>query len=98
MSAYLLHIDPPSGYRNPEAMARYAAQVRGIVEAFGGVYRARHQAVKVIEGTWNPEFCTLIEFESMSRLQEFYQSEEYRPWLELRNNSGTGVIVVFEGG
>ncbi|MGV0743259.1 DUF1330 domain-containing protein [Mycolicibacterium sp. XJ870] len=97
VSAYLLHVDPPSGYRNPEAMAEYATSVRVIVEAFDGHYRARHQAVQTLEGQWDPEFFTLIEFPTMTRLLQFYESEEYRPWLELRNKSGDGTIVIFQG-
>ena len=30
----------------------------------------------------------------MSRLLEFYESDEYRPWLELRQRSGDTDIVV----
>lgn len=96
--AFLMHIDPPSGYGNPEGMAQYAANVGAVVESFGGVYLARHKAVSVLEGGWKPEYVTLIEFPSMAKLLEFYNSDEYRPWLELRRNAGEGSLVVFEGG
>ena len=95
--AYLLHVDPPSGYGDPDGMARYASNVGAIVESFGGVYHTRHKAVRVLEGPWAPEFITLIEFPSMDELRQFYDSEEYRPWLELRRNAGNGSLVIFEG-
>jgi uncharacterized protein (DUF1330 family) len=97
-AAYLIHADPDSGYGNPDGMAEYAARVGAIVEAFGGVYHARHKRTRVLEGSWKPEFITLIEFPSMTKLVEFYESEEYRPWLELRKNAGDGSIVVLDAG
>jgi uncharacterized protein (DUF1330 family) len=96
-SAYLIHVDPPSGYGNPDGMAQYASKVSAIVESFGGIYHARHKAVRVLEGRWTPKFITLIEFASMDKLRQFYDSEEYRPWLELRKNAGDGSLVIFEG-
>jgi uncharacterized protein (DUF1330 family) len=32
----------------------------------------------------------------MSRLREFYESDAYRPWLELRQRAGRTSIVVTE--
>lgn len=96
--AYLIHHDPPGGYGDPDGMTRYASNVGAVVELFGGVYHSRHTAVRVLEGPWRPEFITLIEFPSMSKLVEFYESAEYRPWLELRKAAGDGSIVAIEEG
>jgi uncharacterized protein (DUF1330 family) len=96
-SAYLIHVDPPSGYADPNGMAQYVSNVGAIVESFGGIYHARHKAVRVLEGPWRPEFITMIEFPSIDKLRQFYDSEEYRPWLELRKNAGDGTLVIFEG-
>jgi uncharacterized protein (DUF1330 family) len=96
--AYLLHVDPPSGYGDPEGMAQYSVKVREIVEASGGRYLLRHRSVRVLEGQWRPEYMTLIEFDSMYSLLEFYESAEYRPWLELRKNAGEGSLVIVEDG
>ena len=79
-------------------MAQYNANVGAIIESFGGVYPLRHKKARVLEGDWNAEFITLIEFPSMDELLEFYESEAYRPWLDVRKNAGDGRIVVFEGG
>jgi uncharacterized protein (DUF1330 family) len=83
---------------DPDGMARYNAHVGAIVESYGGVYHLRHKKTRVLEGGWDPDYVTLIEFPSMSRLLEFYESEEYRPWLDLRKNAGEGNIVVVESG
>jgi uncharacterized protein (DUF1330 family) len=34
----------------------------------------------------------------MDRLVEFYESDAYRPWLEVRKKAGDGNIVVMESG
>ncbi|MHC9293665.1 DUF1330 domain-containing protein [Mycobacterium sp. LTG2003] len=96
-AAYLIHIDPIGGYGNQREMAQYAERVREIVVAFGGTYRLRHREVRVLEGPWDRDHLTLIEFPSMSRLMEFYESEEYRPWLELRKRAGEGDLIAVEG-
>jgi uncharacterized protein (DUF1330 family) len=97
-AAYLIHVDPESGYGDPDGMAQYNAHVGAIIESFGGAYHLRHKKSRVLEGDWSPDFITLIEFPSMIKLLEFYESEEYRPWLDVRKNAGAGRIVVFEGG
>lgn len=97
-AAYLMHVDPEGGYADPDGMAQYSAQVGPMVEQFGGVYHLRHKKTRVLEGRWDPEFITLIEFPSMDALLAFYESDDYRPWLELRKNAGLGNIVIAEGG
>ena len=97
-AAYLIHSAPRNGYRQTDAMASYPERVRAIVESFGGSYRLRHNAARVLEGTWTPEFVTLIEFPSMDRLLAFYESDQYRPWRDARAEAGAGNIVVVESG
>ena len=97
MAAYLVALDPEDGYGNPEGMAQYAETVKGIIESFGGRYLARHKETRLLDGDWQPDYIVLVEFPSMSRLLEFYESEEYRPWLELRRKAGDGRIIAAEG-
>jgi uncharacterized protein (DUF1330 family) len=78
-SAYLIHVDPPSGYADPNGMAQYAGNVGAIVESFGGIYHARHKSVRVLEGPWRPELelrrnagdGTLVIFEGSRSLDDF---------------------------
>ncbi|MDT7619804.1 MAG: hypothetical protein QOF99_705 [Pseudonocardiales bacterium] len=96
MAAYLMSVDPGDGYSDSEGMQRYAETVRGIVESFGGDYLVRHRETRTLEGDWAPGHIVLIQFPSMSRLREFYESDAYRPWLELRQRAGRTSIVVTE--
>jgi uncharacterized protein (DUF1330 family) len=96
-AAYLISIDPVEGYDDPAGMGRYAETVKSIVESFGGVYLVRHEATHVLEGDWDPHFIVLIRFPSAARLKDFYESQEYRPWRELRMKAGRTSIITVEG-
>ena len=96
MPAYLISLEPESGYRDLDAIQRYAEAVPAIVAEYGGRYLAAHVKPQILEGDWNPDFIVLIEFPTMARLREFYDSEAYRPWLELRKSVGDGRIVALE--
>jgi uncharacterized protein (DUF1330 family) len=97
MPAYLISLEPESGYRDLDAIQRYAEAVPAIVADFDGRYLAPHVQPEILEGDWKPDFVVLIEFPSMTRLREFYDSAAYRPWLELRQKAGDGRIVALEG-
>ena len=38
-------------------------------------------------GDWKPKYLTILEFPSKQRLLEWYDSDAYRPWRELRERS-----------
>jgi uncharacterized protein (DUF1330 family) len=44
----------------------------------------------------NRRFVMLIEFSTMQRLMDLYDSPEYKPWRELRERSARASIVVTE--
>jgi uncharacterized protein (DUF1330 family) len=96
-AAYLIHADPKSGYGDPAGMSQYVEHVAAIVEAFDGTYHVRHEGTRILEGAWECDYVTVIEFPSMTRLLEFYESERYRPWLELRKNAGQGNVIAVAG-
>jgi uncharacterized protein (DUF1330 family) len=97
MAAYLISLDPEGEwYSEPEKMAEYGQNVPALVEAFGGRYLLMRQDAEVLEGEWDPGPIVLVEFDSKKKLLEFYHSEEYRPWLELRKRCGSTRIVIAE--
>jgi len=95
MAAYF--IATPEAVLDLKSMQEYAANAPAIVESFGGRYLVTRGATRALEGSWEPRFMVLIEFPSMDRLLEFYESPEYRPWRELRQKAAKASIVATEG-
>ncbi len=94
MTAY--YIANPEEVMDPDGMKEYAANSHPVLESFGGRYLVHHGAPEKLAGAWDPKAIILIEFPSKARLYEWYESEEYRPWRELRERSAKASIVVTE--
>ncbi len=75
----------------------YRRQVPPIVEKYGGKYLVRGGDLQTIEGDWTPRRLVVLEFPSVERATEFYNSEDYRPLRELRLSSTNSKMVLVEG-
>lgn len=80
---------------DPEGLKEYANS-KSVLESFGGKYLVTGSPATRLTGSWDPHVMILIEFPSMERMYEWYESEEYRPWRELRERSARASIVVTE--
>ena len=66
------------------------------LEAYGGVVATRSQDVHVMEGDWQPDGVTvLISFPAVKDALVWYNSEEYRPALEIRKRSCSSRLLIF---
>jgi uncharacterized protein (DUF1330 family) len=75
----------------------YRQQVPATIAAYGGRYLARGGATEVLEGTWAPQRCVILEFPDMERFQTWWDSPEYAPLKELRIRSTRSQLVVTQG-
>ncbi len=82
---------------DPARYAQYRDKAPDTIARYGGRYLARGGAVEVIEGEWDPQRLVLLEFESMERFREWYDSPEYTPLKRLRGESTVTELVVVEG-
>jgi uncharacterized protein (DUF1330 family) len=83
---------------DPDRYPEYASGVPQTIERYGGRYLARGGDVEVLEGEWEPQRLVIIEFESMERLREWYDSPEYAPLKRLREEvAASQLVVVVEG-
>ena len=51
----------------------------------------------MLEGQWDPERLVVLEFESIGRLREWYDSPEYASLKQLRQEAAATQLVVVEG-
>lgn len=94
MSVYML-IDIT--VKDPEKMREYATKVPYFVEKHGGHFLAKATEVTTMHGTWKPERLIVIEFPSKENIDEWYASEEYKPYALLRDEAADMQIIVLPG-
>lgn len=76
----------------------YAAAVTPMVERYGGRYLARTPRVEALEGEWTEgRIAVVLEFPSRDRATAFYESAEYRPWLDERLAGSRMRLLLVEG-
>jgi uncharacterized protein (DUF1330 family) len=76
---------------------RYVTDVPAIVAKFGGRYLVRGGELEVVEGEWPVPRVTVVEFPSMERAKRWWNSEEYRPYRELRGRTARTNAVMVQG-
>jgi uncharacterized protein (DUF1330 family) len=94
MTAYVIadiEVLDPAGYE------AYRQQVPATIAAYGGRYLARGGATEVLEGSWSPRRCVILEFPSMAQLKAWWDSPEYQPLRAIRERTTRSHLVATEG-
>ncbi len=82
---------------DPDRYPEYIGRVSQTIERHGGRYLVRGGEVEVLEGNWEPQRLVILEFESMERFRQFYDSPDYTPLKRLRHAAADTQFVVVEG-
>lgn len=84
----------------------YADGVQETINKYGGKVLVRADSFKVLEGDWHsgqksndrlPERVTVIEFPDMTRLNAWYNSDDYARLKIIRQNAAVSDVVAVEG-
>lgn len=94
MSAYLI---ARVNIINSDQYALYLNAARPIIEQFGGKALARGGEVIACEGPEESRRIVVVEFPSMERALEFYNSPEYREAKKLREQAAEGELIFADG-
>ena len=94
MAAYL--IAELIEVNDADGLARYAREVGPTLDRFRGTTLAYGPAT-TLEGLESPQRAGVFRFDSLERLRAWYDSPEYAPLKELRNQSATYNLYVVEG-
>jgi len=78
-------------------MAEYRKHTPGAVAKFGGRFIVRGGKTRTLEGGWTPSRVVVLEFPSYEKVEEFYDSEHYRPLLEMRLKAGNSKAIIVDG-
>lgn len=76
---------------------QYRQGVPATIAAHGGRYVARGGATEVLEGTWSPKRCVILEFPDMERFRAWWTSPEYAPLRAIRQKAAKSHLVVTQG-
>ena len=83
--------------KDPEGYAVYSKQVPATIEKYGGRYLVRGGKTEVREGEWPGPRTVILEFPSLARALEWYESPEYKPLRPIRQANSTAHFAFFEG-
>ena len=82
---------------DPALFEQYRAQVPATIEAYGGRFLVRGGALETREGDWKPSRIVVLEFESLARAKQWYDSPEYAPLIALRKRCAKTQLVFADG-
>ena len=80
-----------------ERIATYRSLAQASIAKYGGRYLVRSGAISVVEGDWTPKAIVIVEFPTMARAHEWYQSPEYAEALKARPSAVRRRLIFVEG-
>jgi uncharacterized protein (DUF1330 family) len=83
--------------QDPARYEEYKRQAAPSVTAFGGRYLVRGGALTKLEGDWTPGRFVILEFPSVARAKEWWNSDLYRPIKAIRHATARSNMVLVEG-
>jgi uncharacterized protein (DUF1330 family) len=94
MAAYLI-VDIK--VTDPVRYEEYRKLVSPTLAAYDGKYLARGGAAKVLEGDLSPNRTVVVEFPSVERALEWWDSDVYRPIRQIRYDSADSKMLLVQG-
>jgi len=94
MSAYIIvevTIHDPLLYED------YKKLTPSSVTAYGGKFIVRGGKKETLEGDWQPERIVVLEFPTMERAKEWWDSPEYAPAKRIRQATSHTKMILIEG-
>lgn len=82
---------------NVEGYQAYSRQVPATIAKYGGRYLVRGGKMELREGEWPGPRTVILEFPSLERALEWYDSPEYQPLRPIRQANSSARIAFFEG-
>jgi len=82
---------------DPVRYEEYRRLATPTVAAFDGRYVVRGGATATLEGEWQPGRLVVLEFPSVARAREWWDSPAYRPARDLRQTCARTDMIVVEG-
>jgi len=82
---------------NAEGYQEYSRQVPATIAKYGGRYLVRGAKMELREGEWPGPRTVIVEFPSLARALEWYDSPEYKLLRTIRQANSRARFAFFEG-
>ena len=82
---------------DPAGFEEYRQMVPATVAEYGGRFIVRGGRVEGLEGDWQPKRLVVLEFDSLERAKEWWDSQAYRPARDLRQKTARTRLIAVEG-
>ena len=93
-SYYITHRVTLSG--DPAVMVEYSSKVNATIEKYGGRKIVRTDDIAIVEGDWDPQRMTVIEFPDRAAAMAWYDSPEYAPLKAMRHGVSTANAFIVD--
>jgi uncharacterized protein (DUF1330 family) len=94
MSAYVI---VEVSIQNRTEYEEYKKLTPGAVAAFNGRFVVRGGQTISLEGDWKPERMVVLEFPTMQKANEWWNSELYNKAKEIRQRAAKTKMIIVEG-
>ncbi len=78
-------------------MTEYRKHTPEAVARFGGKFIVRGGKTRTLEGDWTPPRVVVLEFPTYEKAEAFYDSEHYKPLLDMRLKAGKCRAILVDG-
>ncbi|GAB3812189.1 DUF1330 domain-containing protein [Pontibacter rugosus] len=82
---------------DPETYTAYTQLTPATLAAYGGKFIVRGGQHETLEGDWQPNRMVVLEFESLARAKEWWNSPEYAGPKSIRQKASNTNMIVIEG-
>ena len=94
MSAYVI---VEVTINDPETYKDYMKLTPAAIAAYDGKFIVRGAKTESLEGDWNPQRIVVLEFPSVDRAKEWWNSESYAPAKKIRHATARTKMIVVQG-
>ena len=94
MSAYFLA--EISKIKNTTMYREYVEKASSVVAKYGGKYIFKSEQLTPVSGNWDAKRIILIHFESKNKIQDCFQSTEYKEIMYLRTDATESKALIIE--
>src|ERR1044072_5294841 len=82
---------------NPEEYKDYMKLTPASIAAYDGKFVVRGAKTESLEGDWNPQRIVVLEFPSVRRAKEWWNSNEYAIAKTIRQRTAKTKMLVVDG-